>query len=573
MRSTPADTASQRRRAPHPLKAHAFLLATLITTLLLCAGRAFSEDEPKKDEDPKAPKAEGEKKDDGAPKDAAPGKREPIIPQIQADPRAFKELAEAAQQYFDLDEEPWRGRMALIEQLEAHAAAGRWFLKDMDALRWLVGEGRSFQGPLTDRKWQRAQGITDAKSLPGTLYWLKSEDLTLTFSVPRDYPKPADFRKYPRPARLPLLLTLHRKSDAAEKYPGEALMKRLYGDKKIWKDLYDQWLVLAPIAAAGNFVIDDMPRPEVFLEPFSVFWKHYHVDFDRVILDGEDAAFAVATSMPVFFAGIIFRGKWTLRDDQLALVKNFGPVPVFVVDNPELAKQLEDAGHPNVTKGIANAALVTWMDAQRRVTPKAFEWNARRVDQVLPYWINLDAPNWSAPERTIKVEIVDTPEQPNTIKVQASGISDMSFFLNDEIVDLDRKVRLEINGHIEHDAIIALQDERMTKIGRDFDFLFSREPLDIRDSMYFGWLTPARIVRVNVRAAEVKEEPKPPVVVGPQASPEQEEMAERYLFKARAFVQQGNVDGAKEYLAKILELPRNAQTEEAGKLLEELGKK
>ncbi|MDA1196074.1 MAG: hypothetical protein O2894_12965, partial [Planctomycetota bacterium] len=455
-----------------------------------------------------------------------------------------------------------------------HAKAGRWFLKDMPALRWLVYQGRTFHPPLTDRKWQRAQGITDAKSLSGTLYYIKSEGMQITFSVPRDYPKEKDFEsKLPRPDPLPLLVTMHDKEDYTEKYPGEALMDRRFGDKDIWDSLYKEWLVLAPMSSAGVFVTKTgSPRGDAFQNPLSVFWRHYHVDFDRMILDGSEQAFTMANSMPVFWSGIVFRGKWKLSEDQLALVKNFASVPVYVVDNLELGKQLEDAGHPAVTKGIANKSLMEWMAKQRRVWPRKIEWNAARSDNALPYWINIDSANWGpGAKREIRAEVIDTPDNPNTIKIEAtSAIDTVSLFLNDDIVDLDRKVRVIINGHVEYDALLKIQDERLECVGRDFDFLFNRDPLLIRDSMYFGWLTPSRIVQMVVRPPEEKVEPKkdePAKDEGPQATAEDEVIAERLMGKARDLVEAGTIDRAIELLERILGMPKNKQTTAAGELL------
>ena len=550
-------------------------LGAALLALLLAAPTGARAEDAKGDET----KKEGEKKDkDGdvsKTDDKGEGKAEagakgrpPLLPVIKANERDFKELVEAAREYFNLDEEQWKGRTALVKELETQAQAGHWFLKDMDALRWLVMQSRSFNPPLTDRKWQRANGISDAKSAGGTLYRIKAEGLDITFSVPRDYPKAKDLeKKYPRTDPLPLLVSMHEKADFAAKVPGAALLKRRYEDKKLWEPLYKEWLMLMPQAPAAAFVSKSgQPRAEVFQQPLSVFWKHYHIDFDRVILDGTEDAFTMAGSMPIFWAGIVFRGKWKLDDAKKAQVKNFAPVPVFVVDNPELADELTAAGHPNVTKGIANATLMKWMSERRREAPKSFAWNAARTDQVLPYWINLDSPNWSAPKREIQVEVVDTETEPNTIKIDAVGIDVLSMFLNDDVVDLDKNVRVVVNGHLEHDAKLEVQDKRLETLGRDFDFLFNREPLRIRNSMYFGWLTPSRIVQIAVRKPAPKKPAEDEKKDEPKATPQQEIKAERLFTKAQDYVKNGLNEEACRVLDRILEMPRNNYTDRAKEL-------
>ncbi len=556
--------------------------AALLAFLLATPRGALAED-PKGDE-PKAADAkeadtkegeakEGEAKEGDTKKAAAASPA--LMKAILADPKAYEELALAARSYFDLEDEHWRGRTAFIAQLEAQAAEKRFFLKDMEALRWLVYQGRSFRPAMTDRKWHRLMGITEAKPLGGTLHYIKSNDLSITYSIPRKYPKPKDLRsKYPRQDPLPLLLTLHDRSDYADKNPGKSLMKRRYGDKKIWEAIYKEWLVLAPMAPAGKFVTaQGQPRAEVFQNPFSVFWKHYHVDFDRVILDGNENALTMAGSMPIFFAGIVLRGKWKLSDVQKAMVKNFASVPVYVVDNPDLAKSIEAAGHPNVTKGIANSTLLKWMGKQVRKVPLDIDWNAARPDQALPYWVNLDGANWNAPKRTLKVSVVDTEDDPNTINVTALGIDTFTLFLNDDIVDLDRKVRVVVNGHTEHDKIVEIQDQRIAALGRDFDFLFNRDPLVIRSSMYFGWLTPSRIVRIPVRKAEIKKPVKDVVTKdeGPVATAEEEAVAERLMTKARNLIKEGLTEKALKLIKRVCGMPKNKFTAQAHKLAVELG--
>jgi len=101
--------------------------------------------------------------------------------------------------------------------------------------------------------------------------------------------------------------------------------------------------------------------------------------------------------------------------------------------------------------------------------------------------------------------VVDPEDEPTTIKIRARGVHSLALFLNDDIVDLDEKVRVLINGHVEHDGIVDVLDTRRTssevmqKVGRNVDVLFDRDPSRIRLSMFFGWLKTARIVELRVR--------------------------------------------------------------------------
>lgn len=481
--------------------------------------------------------------------------------------------------YFDLDEEPWRGRKEILKALGREADEGRFWLKDMDALRWLVYQGRSFEPPLTDRKWRRKQGIGEYKRLGGTLHRIKSEHLTIGFSIPESHPKPKALgSKFPRHAPYPLLLTMHEKRDyTGQKYPGDVLLKRRY-PRAQWDALYEDWLILCPIAAAGNFLdTQNMIRGEVFRSPYAIFWKHYHVDFDRVILDGTEQAFRAAAALPIFFAGIVLRSgkgkKWELTSDEMKrAVKNFAHVPVYVVNNPKLARQLMGAGHHDVSAGVGGAGLFAWMKERRRVEPKKFEWVVQRPDQLLPYWVNLEGLDWDAEDRSLAVEVVDTEKEPNTIKIRARGVHTLALFLNDDIVDLDERVRVLINGHVEHDSIVdthgprRISAEIMDKLGRNFDVLFDRDPSRIRLSMFFGWLKTARIIELRVRPPGPTESDKGGRER--QATTRMEETrAKRLMGRARKFLEKGIEDAARKMLQAILKLPPNAQTDEARRML------
>jgi len=549
------------------------LLFAAVGMLGALAGPTYAEDEegdtapnpPVKPKEPAEPKAEA---------------RKPILPDVLAKLKANKALVEAARGYFDLDEQPWRGRKGILKALDLEADKGRLWLKDMDALRWLVYQGRSFEPPMTDRKWRNAQGIPEYKSLGGTLHWIKSEHLTIAFSIPKKYPKAKDLRsKYPRRDPYPLLLTIHEKRDyTGQRYPGEVLLKRRF-PKKVWGSLYEEWLVLCPIAAAGNYLnAQNMIRREAFQDLYAIFWKHYHVDFDRVILDGTEQAFQAAAALPIFFAGIVFRSgkgkKWELSSDEMKTdVKNFAHVPVYVVDNPKLAEQLEEAGHLDVTAGISGANLFKWMQKRRRVEPKKFDWVIQRGDQLLPYWVNLEGLDWNSKVRKLEVESLDTEEEPNTVKIKATGVHTLALFLNDEIVDLDRKVRVLINGHVEHDGLVETGNPGMDKLGRNFDVLFDRDPSRIRLSMFFGWLKSARIVELRVRPPEVKKKDdagKKDTPDTPKANPAEEERAKRLMDVTKKLLGKGNEDAARKKLQAILKLPRNAQTVAATKMLADL---
>jgi hypothetical protein len=445
----------------------------------------------------------------------------------------------------------------------------------MGFLRWLVYQGRSFRPDMRDSKWRKDNNVTDYKT-EGPYTHLKSEDLFVTFTLPKAYPsKTKEFYDYPRKGPWPTLVVLHDKEDfTGKKYPGMHALKRVW-PKETSAALYDEWISFVPVAAAGNYTTDDgQVRREVLLTPFITFAKHYHVDFERIILDGGESALAAAAAIPSWFAGIVLRGAQMVKTDaQKQAVGNYAHVPVYVVGCPHTAKALKDAGHTKVTLG-PDTGVYEWMQAQRRTTPRKFSWRVGAPDQTLPYWINFDQYDPAAPEKTIAVEVVDTEKEPNTIKITARAIQALTLFLNDEIVNLDRPVRVEINGHIEYEGVPELTSESVKPIKRDLDVLFNREPAQIRLSMFFGWLYPTRLLRLDVRDPKVTVTPaeatEPAQPAPAAATADQEEEAKRYREKAEYYIEKGEPDSAQKMVERIIDLPVNAQTAWAKAKLAEL---
>jgi hypothetical protein len=414
------------------------------------------------------------------------------------DPKVRDEVVLRAREYFNPEEDSFRGRTCLRAALQIASDAGFNVLARLNDVRDFVYQGRSFLQPYSDKKWQKDAGIEKSGVIPGkgspTAVSIKSDRLRLTYSVPKAY-KDKEFPKYPRPAPYPLLFSLHTDEDyKLNNQPGDDMMVRRYGSPA-YKDVLDTWLVLAPVAARGRFIEDGLVKVKNVTEVLGDFVKRYHVDFDRVILDGDAAALAVAASQSAFYAGIVLRGG----EADAKLVPNFAPVPVYVVGCPPLADALRAAGHPDVTCGD-DAGAAAWMAARKRVTPKSFEWRAQAADQVLAHWVNLDVLDWGGGDRTMKVEVVDTADEPNTIRITARGIEKISLFLNDEVVDLDREVRIVVNGH----------EERKEKFVRSLDRLFDKDPMRARKTMYFGYLFPVLVDNVSVNPPAEADKPVTP---------------------------------------------------------------
>jgi len=488
------------------------------------------------------------------------------------DAKTQKDLCEKARSYFDPSVEfLWRPRKELLAVFEGlQTEKGVKVLADMPLLREIVYQGRHFLEPFDDKRWQRDHEITDFKK--SQVYNnLKSEQWQFTYTQPRDYPKDRDLDKVPRTiAPYPLLLAVHDEEDTRDgsqsvAYPGEACLRRRY-PKDTFDKLYDAWLTLAPVAPRGKFLEDDgLIRHRFLTAVLTEFWRRYNVDFDRIVIDGGSPAAAMAAAFPHIFAGFVLRPSKDLTV-VTDVVRNYAGVPVFVVGDEAWGQKLRDAGHPDVTVG-GPKELAPWLEARHRVTPRSFHWTMVNQDHKNANWIDITVPDYAAPERTLDVEVVDTEADPNTIKIQARGMEEIMVYLNDEIVDLDREVRLLVND----------EELKFPKIERDFGRLFDKDPY-VRKNMYFGWLYSALLERIKVPAPGAAEKPteEKPVEEKPTEAPtagdaQVEKDAAELWAKAEAAEQEENKVKARLYYQKVVDLGQTTLLDRAKAKLEELG--
>ncbi len=498
-----------------------------------------------------------------------------LMKDVEANPKLYKKLIEAARDYFDVDEEKWKSRLAFIGALEMlQAQKKRDPLSDTKFLSWLCAQSRAFHPQMAETKWRKGQNITSFKKHSGTSFTIKTPSYWMHVSPPKNYPKKnKEFDAFPRAKPWPTLISLHDKSDySGKEYPGMTMLKKRW-PKGEFGELYQKWLVCAPITAAGQFVRSGQVDRGSFDSPWAMVFRHYHVDFDHVVLDGvAPIVTTIAASRAVYLSGIIVRSGF-LTDDDKAIVQNYAHTPVYVVDDKKLAKTMREAGHKNVTDGDGKD-LMTWMSALRRKRPTTFTWNANTDDKVLAHWISIASLDHRASEKTLDVKVDN-----NDIDIRARGVTEIALFLDDTLVDLDKPVKVTINGHLAYkSAVVGKPDDDQTKLTRPFDLIFDRKPIELRQSMYFGWLMPGRIVGLEVRPpADATTDKKKPddnaSSVEPkkfEASEKEENDAKRYFTKAQEAHKSGDKGKASRLLKKVLGLPHNRQSVAAKKLLAEI---
>ncbi|MCP5068425.1 MAG: sigma-70 family RNA polymerase sigma factor [bacterium] len=471
----------------------------------------------------------------------------------------WKALVRAMRLYLDPDEDLWRGRIPVREALAKQRKRGYDLLADMPTLRRLIYEARGFHAQFNDRSYLRD---TEGKlKKEGSATHIRSDELLIGWVTPKSYPKKNKaFAKGKRPKEYPLLVSTIEKRDQNEnpQWPAFALLSRRYPSKKKehWGTFQNEWLTLVPVASAGRY-IDKEGRLETskIFYPINQFCRRYHVDFDRIVFDGGQEALTVACKDTYMFAGVVLRKAEIKTDVDRELVVNAQHLPLFVHSNDKLAEDLKAAGHPLVTTG-GDDELKTWLGARGRTIPKKFTWQIATPAHTFAHWMTFEEVMWAAQKREVNVEVLATEENPNTIKIESIGVRRLSLFLNDEIVDLGRKVRVVINGHL-------MKDERPT---RDFDVTFYRDPLNLRKSMMFSLLFPVRMPRIAVKAPKPVEkapdEPMEPEAVQVKAA--------KYLAAAKKLIAAGKFKAARQRLLACIDLGNTPSRNEARALLKEI---
>ena len=190
------------------------------------------------------------------------------------------------------------------------------------------------------------------------------------------------------------------------------------------------------------------------LTAYRIATERFAVDFDRVYVVGRGkgvpAAVAAGNYGPQRFAGVIGRAGDT-GDIGPA---NFSNLPTLFVGAGARASafklKAESAGSSNchLNPTGKEGDIWSWVQAHPR------EAHPTRVTLVpgdpfptRAYWLRV-APSAADSRTTATVE-----SETNTIRIESAGVSRVTLYLSDELVDLDKPVRIIYNG-VTHETLI-----------------------------------------------------------------------------------------------------------------------
>jgi hypothetical protein len=487
------------------------------------------------------------------------------------------ELVSVFKAYLDIGAD-FATRMNLVLKLKALRESGCDPLGEVSTLSKILYAARPFEPPfdrktvdkLTDFSVDQATGITNHMGDP----------LRFSFQLPLKYPKEAKVLNAGAP--FPMIVTLHDLEDfqdkATKKYPGAEVIRRRY-PRATNKAIHEDFILFAPVATRAKFSTDG--AVDATKVPVHVMWQRYHVDFDRVVLDGGSEALLFAASHNVFYAGVIVRGD--AADVDPAIVKNFAHMKVFIVgtDASAAKKSLLAGKMPaaNVTVGKEDG-IHAWVKGLERTTPTSFDWAVKdRSAHRFAHWVNINEIDASLKDITLKVDVLDTKDDPNTIKIASTGIRGLSVFLSDRVLSLDKPVRIVVNGRPLADArLMTGKPEGKSvklpaKLDRNADVAFDASPeLSPRRSRYYGFIYPAVLDFPVKNDAETEEPKKEGASAAPAgaASPQAEADALQYFNKALEKEQAGDLEKAKSLLERAIAVGETSIKPKAEAKLKEL---
>lgn len=185
---------------------------------------------------------------------------------------------------------------------------------------------------------------------------------------------------------------------------------------------------------------------------FGHLLEHWAVDQNRVFLasSGEEAnaaAFTVASYYPHRFAGLISRGGGP-KDLAEKCCRNLRWVPMLMRNSGEFGTACKDRidklGYDNCTLAPEGTEADAWAFVRahvRKAYPEKISFAPAHAQATRADWINL-----------LGVQIENASLEAsadrgtNTIDLTVEGVSTVQLYLNDRIVDLDKPMRIVING-------------------------------------------------------------------------------------------------------------------------------
>ena len=183
--------------------------------------------------------------------------------------------------------------------------------------------------------------------------------------------------------------------------------------------------------------------------------RTYAIDSNRVYLAGKGAGVAVAAEVaslfPDRFAAVVGRAG----DVGSTPPSNFSSIATLWIAGSSgadaFAEGIAELGYENcTTEGSVDAAGTwEWLGAQMRpANPAKIAFTPRTDFSTGCFWVSAEGIDTSVEGTSLTAE---ADRDSNTVTVDAVGMTRVTVFLNDRLVDLDQPVKVVLNG-VEHET-------------------------------------------------------------------------------------------------------------------------
>lgn len=320
--------------------------------------------------------------------------------------------------------------------------------------------------------------------------------------------------------RYPLVVCLHDEADGEKDYTGSKYLSEVL--LKAPKELKDQFVFMAPNLgpkAGGKDVRIEFGDDNQFLNvyaPLRQVLERHSIDVDRLYVEGTGrggelaanlvaykpfqwAAAAIRTAMPrkpalmsnAFDVPCVYHyrqgskaanAKTALQEletqkaaGQPIVLTTYDPLPPNL-DQRARAGMLTDPVHD-----ATGPILTFFADKKRRPPPKAFTFATDKAMFKTAQWVRIVTADFEPEPARVTVK---TDAATNTVDVTVEHIESFRVLLSDAVVDLDKPVKVVVNGTTLHDG----------KLDRAFDAFFNNWRPNRVDPGY----TPCAQVNIDV---------------------------------------------------------------------------
>ncbi len=182
----------------------------------------------------------------------------------------------------------------------------------------------------------------------------------------------------------------------------------------------------------------------------------YSIDPDRIVLVGQGtgatAALAIGARYPHVFAGVVTRSG----DPEGVSAVNYSTLPTLLLGGGTGATafhaQTEELGYgtSSIEAEVDQKNLWEWIKSARRdANPTKIVYSPEATFAKEAYWLKVDGYD---PAENPQIEARIDREN-GLIEITGTGFYEIFVSLNDRLLDLDRPVRVTING-TEHESVV-----------------------------------------------------------------------------------------------------------------------